>query len=643
MELFKRFPENPIIAPNPEHDWEAFTYNPSVATDGQNFHLVYRALSKEREHNKVKMRVSVVGYAHGADPFHFGSRRELIVPEHPWEAFGCEDPRITFFEGKYYIFYTALSSYPFGPDSIKVGVAVTQDFEHFEKHPVTTFNAKAMTLLPERVNGKIAAILTVDTDRPPAKIGLALFDNESDIWSDRYWEAWYGTLNTHVIPLLRNTRDQVEIGAVPIPTPDGWLFLYSYIANYRSGRPTFGVEAALLDRSNPQLVLGRSHGSLLSPEKDYERVGLAHNVVFPSGALLAKDKVLLYYGGADTVCCVAGIELAALLNDLRPAPQHSAPEHTQKHELVRFSGNPILEPRAEFSWEAKAVFNPAAIYENGRIHIVYRAMSEDNTSVFGYASSHDGVHIDERLPDPIYTPREPFEEKRVPGGNSGCEDPRITRVGDVLYMYYTAYNSTEPPRVAVTSIKLDDFLAHRWNWERPAVISIPNYDDKDACLLPKKFGDKYVIFHRIGANICVDAVPDFRFTENHWLEGMTLFGPREDKWDNVKIGIAAPPIETKDGWLLFYHGVSQPGNIYKLGAALLDLQNPLEVIARSEYPLLTPEMKYEREGQVPNVVFPCGAVVVAGTVFVYYGGADSVVGVATADLEGLLETLKGNK
>ncbi|HTY39590.1 MAG TPA: glycosidase, partial [Candidatus Paceibacterota bacterium] len=112
------------------------------------------------------------------------------------------------------------------------------------------------------------------------------------------------------------------------------------------------------------------------------------------------------------------------------------------------------------------------------------------------------------------------------------------------------------------------------------------------------------------------------------------------RWDDVKVGIAAPPIETAEGWLLLYHGVSSPKNTYKLGAALLRLENPTEIIARTDHPILEPELPYERNGQVANVVFPCGAVVIEDKLYVYYGGADSVVGVATADLTELVTMVK---
>jgi predicted GH43/DUF377 family glycosyl hydrolase len=121
---------------------------------------------------------------------------------------------------------------------------------------------------------------------------------------------------------------------------------------------------------------------------------------------------------------------------------------------------------------------------------------------------------------------------------------------------------------------------------------------------------------------------------------MVLFGPRPDRWDNVKIGIAAPPLKTREGWLLLYHGVSRPNNVYKVGAVLLNTDNPFEIVARTDHPILEPELPYERNGQIPNVVFPCGMVVIEGTLYVYYGGADSVVGVATAKLTDIVQAIR---
>ncbi|MER3475131.1 MAG: glycosidase, partial [Armatimonadota bacterium] len=104
--------------------------------------------------------------------------------------------------------------------------------------------------------------------------------------------------------------------------------------------------------------------------------------------------------------------------------------------------------------------------------------------------------------------------------------------------------------------------------------------------------------------------------------------PRPGTWESLKIGAGAPPIKTEYGWLLFYHGVDD-NRVYRLGVALLDLKDPSKVIKRYDKPVLSPETQWEKEGQVPNVVFTCGAVEIDETYFVYYGGADTVIGVAT--------------
>ena len=128
--------------------------------------------------------------------------------------------------------------------------------------------------------------------------------------------------------------------------------------------------------------------------------------------------------------------------------------------------------------------------------------------------------------------------------------------------------------------------------------------------------------------------------QDKWLDrSFALIRPRPDKWDNRKIGISAPPIELKEGWLLLYHGVSDPGHIYKVGALLLDLNDPTKVLARTDIPLFEPEMDYELYGDVNNVVFPCGAVMIKDEIFLYYGGADSVVGVAKMKVKEILKQL----
>ena len=329
--------------------------------------------------------------------------------------------------------------------------------------------------------------------------------------------------------------------------------------------------------------------------------------------------------------------------------------------LERFEGNPILKPDNNHRWETKAVFNPAAIYEDGKIHILYRAIGESDVSVLGYASSLDGLHIHERLDKPVYVPREPFEGVNAShthlsemsgvyvsggGGMGGCEDPRLTRIGDQIYMTYVAYDGHSHPRVALSSIRIDDFLNRKWNWKKPVLISPPYVVDKNACILPEKINGKYVIFHRIFPNILIDFVDNLDFDgETRWLEGQFKIPTRalSSDWDNLKVGCGPPPIKTKEGWLLIYQAVSTlDESHYKIGAMLLDLKDPTKVLARTRSPILEPAASYENEGWKAGVVYPCGAVVINGRLFVYYGGADTVVCVASVKLEPFLEQLATN-
>jgi predicted GH43/DUF377 family glycosyl hydrolase len=267
-------------------------------------------------------------------------------------------------------------------------------------------------------------------------------------------------------------------------------------------------------------------------------------------------------------------------------------------------------------------------------------MSKDNTSVFGYASSTNGTSITERLPNPIYSPRKGFEKKLVPGGNSGCEDPRLTRIGEELYMCYTAFNGKDPPRVALASIKLVDFLNKRWKWTEPVLISPPGMADKDAAIFPKKIKGKYVILHRLGESIWIDFVDDLKFNGSKWISGEVLMTPAQMQGESKKIGIAGPPIETPYGWLLLYHGITVKESYYNIRAALLRLDDPLHVIGRAHIPILEPETDYEKGGVVNNAVFSCGAVVIGNKLFFYYGAADKVIAVATIALSELLDKLK---
>jgi len=324
-----------------------------------------------------------------------------------------------------------------------------------------------------------------------------------------------------------------------------------------------------------------------------------------------------------------------------PKEKRKLKEKTRRQvaELKRAKENPIILPAKEHSWEEKLTFNPAAIYLGDKIHILYRAMSDDNTSTIGYAQSKDGIHIDYRSSEPVYIPREPFEQKLTPGGNSGVEDPRLTRIGGKIYMLYTAFDGKNPPRVALTWIKAKDFLAQKWNWTKPVLISPPDQDDKDAALFPEKIKGKYLVIHRSGDDIDLSFCQTLNFDGTWWLEEYRWISPRKGMWDSKKVGVATPPIRTDQGWLVLYHGVSED-KTYRVGAVLCDKKTPAKIIARTDEPIFKPETVYEKEGEIPNVVFPCGTVLIGSKIFMYYGGADKVVGVATMELETFLKTLE---
>lgn len=637
MFVVKRSSHNPLMVPYHEHHFESSAvFNMSVIKHEKTYFGFYRAMSHS-DPLQNPHETSVIGKTESKDGIHFEKRVPFIEPKEEWDRYGCEDPRVTFFEGNYYIFYTALGGFPFGPDNIKSAVAVSKDLKKISsRHLVTPFNSKAMTLFPERVDGKVAFMITVDPDSTHSRIAVGYANSIAELLSKDFWDSWYAELEIHTLNLKRAQYDHIEIGATPLKTKKGWLLIYSYIQTYfenpEKAEPTFGTEAVLLDSFNPHTIVGRTKGSFLSPEELYERRGAVSEIVFPSGAIIEKNLLHIYYGGADNVICKASVTLVDLLKTM----QLDTPD---KDPFVRPPFNPIITPIPSHAWESFATFNPGAIAIKGKTYLFYRAMSQDNTSTVGLAITTDNLTIDERLPNPIYVPREDFESKKKENGNSGCEDPRVMIIKDRLYMCYTAYDSIHAPRVAVTSISVKDFLKRNFIWDKPALITPEGIDDKDACIFEEKINGKYLVFHRIGTDICADYIDTLDFEKERIDKCISILSPRTGMWDSSKVGISGPPIKTKYGWLLFYHGVSKRHNTYRIGVALLDLKDPTLVLARSTDPVFEPTEDYEKIGIVNNVVFPCGAVVKKDKVYIYYGGADKVVGVAECALSDLIDPL----
>lgn len=628
----RRHPQNPLLKPR-DQTWESqATFNPSVVKRDGIYHLVYRAVSGPHLLNDKQISLSRIGHAQSGDGINFAQRRILIRTEKPWEIYGCEDPRITDLEGEYFIFYTAIANQPPLAEDIKVALAISTDLKIIrEKHLVTPFNAKAMALFPEKINGQYVAVLTVNTDRPPAVIALAFFDKKEEIWSLDYWQKWYQNLDKHTIQVARLSSDQVEIGTVPVKTDQGWLLFYSHIQHYQSAEGRlFGVEALLLDLKEPKKILGRTMKPFLVPTEWYEVEGKVPRVTFPSGLLKNGNQLSLYYGAADTRCCLATLTLSELFGD-------SSFTRKGVKKFKKYAYNPILEPIKDHPWEAKGVFNPTAVWENDKVYIIYRALSENNTSVFGCALSSDGLKIEKRLAEPIYLPRQDWEMKKRPQENSGCEDPRLTKIDNRYYLCYTAFTGIGKPGVALSSISVEDFIHHRWLWSEPVLISSPEIDDKNACLLPEKIKDQYVIFHRPeGKDIFVDFVESLNFTPGQYLSNRYKLEVPPQEWYEQKVGMAAPPLKTKQGWLAFFHGVSALDNEYRIGYMLLNLDDPTKINYISDFPLLEADLEFERKGIINNVVFPCGAILKGEEILIYYGGADRVVCVASINLKPLL-------
>jgi len=300
-------------------------------------------------------------------------------------------------------------------------------------------------------------------------------------------------------------------------------------------------------------------------------------------------------------------------------------------KFERHPANPLLLPDPASEWECYNVFNPAVIHHNGLFHMFYRAQGLDWVSRIGYAVSADGVRWN-RLRRPVLEPHDGSDSR-------GVEDPRVVEIEGVFYMTYTAYgrefHGQGTPTHAGGGIL--PMIARSHNlivWERLGPI-VRGEDNKDHVLFPRRIRGRYAALHRRWPQVWL-AYSDDLCT---WREAemQPLFGPRpEGHWDSKSVGANGVPIETEQGWLLLYHGYDQD-HVYRFGACLLDLEEPHRLIRRPRDPLFWPQELWELRGDVPNVVFSCANPVVNGTVYLFYGGGDHVIGLATCRLDDLLD------
>ena len=291
--------------------------------------------------------------------------------------------------------------------------------------------------------------------------------------------------------------------------------------------------------------------------------------------------------------------------------------------LHRVGDGPILSPRPDVPWEKDTVFNTAAIHANGKFHLLYRGVAhtpgDPNRSSIGYASSTDGVHFDRR-DAPILSPGV------VPEEAQGVEDPRVTKLDDTYVMLYTAYDGIHTQIAMATS---EDLI----RWKRHGIVL--GYElfgnNKDAALFPERIGGRYCMMHRPEPDIYLAFSDDL----HRWTDHVRIMEPVFE-WERRKIGGGAVPIRTEAGWLVIYHGVDDDLG-YRLGVALLDLEDPTRVIARQPEPILEPAADWELTGDVNNVVFTCGAVLRDHELWVYYGAADTVIGLAKGRIDDFLD------
>ncbi len=307
-------------------------------------------------------------------------------------------------------------------------------------------------------------------------------------------------------------------------------------------------------------------------------------------------------------------------------------------KLVRIAQNPILKPSKNW-WENKGVFNPGVTTYNNKIYLVYRAWGEDNLSRFGLAKSKDGVKFT-REKEPLLEGVEENKFERL-----GIEDVRISQIRNTYYLVYTAASvypasakSSDfgqslnyphiPYRIRISLTTTQDFQTFHHHG-----VIISDFDTKDAGLIPQKIKGYYFLVHRHLPSLWLSHSPNLI----SWKRGHQIMAPQR-RWEISKIGAGSQPLKTDLGWLVFYHGVDQ-SRVYRLGAALLDLENPSKVLKRTLDPIFEPERKFEKEGNVKNVVFTCGALEKDDHYYIYYGAADKVIGLAKVKKKDLLNYL----
>ena len=338
--------------------------------------------------------------------------------------------------------------------------------------------------------------------------------------------------------------------------------------------------------------------------------------------------------------------------------------------MIKVKKEGIILEKRDLEFENAGVLNPAIIKEGDSVHIFYRAVSTGNHSTIGYARLDGPLHLAERWDTPFISPELDFETQ-------GVEDARIVKIDDVYYMSYTGYDGTNARGALAISSDLKTFKKHgivvppityskfvfmaektgkvNENYYRNHKFYYQEADpdklmvlwDKNVVFFPRRIDGKLVFLHRIRPGIQIVSVNSLEeLTKDFWKAYFPVFHEHIVmdpiyKHESEYIGSGCPPIETKEGWVLIYHGVesTERGLVYSACAALLDLNNPSKELARLPNALFSPEYMWERRGEVNNVVFPTGTALFGDTLFIYYGAADERIGCASVKLSALVQEL----
>ncbi|GAA3525194.1 glycoside hydrolase family 130 protein [Amycolatopsis ultiminotia] len=328
----------------------------------------------------------------------------------------------------------------------------------------------------------------------------------------------------------------------------------------------------------------------------------------------------------------AALGLAGLAAPARAATAGTAGAQTAKAGTAGFGagfpvgpwtrnpGNPVLTADPGHSWESSYVYNPAAIVHNGQINVLYRAQGSDLVSSIGLAVSDDGVTF-QRFADPVLAPSSAVD-------SHGCEDPRVVQVGDTFYLTYTSYDGTTPLLSLATSTDLRNWTKHGPLFPDFITPGAKKPRSKSGAILTEPIDGTYYMY--FGDNGIFYATSTDLLT---WKPFSTPVVPKASDDFTAHLVEAGPqPVINDAGLIVLVHNAAQStdsGLVYAVGQALIDPAHPTACLARMTQPFLRPEEAYETDGQVPNVLFAEGLVQFKGTWYLYYGGADTVVGLAT--------------